>query len=366
MRYDSVVVGAGMSGSVAARCLAEKGKNVLVVEKHRYVGGHCHDRRNELGITIHLHGPHIFHTRHKDVWDWVSRFTDFHYYQHRVLSYVNGMYAPFPINRETINRVFGLHLSDHEIEGFLESEVEASRFTTPPANFRDAVVSQAGERIYSLFFENYTAKQWERAPEQISADVARRIPIRSNADDRYFSDPYQGIPKNGYTALIEQILDCKGVAVLLGVDYFDIRDQLDTPLTVYTGELDRFFDYKHGILEYRSLDLEFVDVPREYYQPMAVVNYPNDYDWTRITEFKYFLDEKSEGTTICYEYPKQKGDPYYVVMTKENMDRRERYMESVEPLEQDGSHLFVGRLAEYKYYNMDEVIKAALDKIGSI
>ena len=365
MWYDAIVVGAGLAGSVSARILAEKGKRVLIIDKHRYVGGQCQDRKNEVGITVHMHGPHIFHTIHKDVWDWTNRFTSFQYYQHRVLSYVEGRLVPFPINCDTINQLFGMNLSGNDLDDFFKTETESSHYNIPPRNFRDTVVSQTGERIYSLFYENYTAKQWGRDPEQISAAVAKRIPVRRNRDTRYFTDPYQGIPTNGYTALVEKILDCDNIAVLLGMDYFDIKDQLDAQITIYTGELDRYFEHKYGKLEYMSLDFRFMNVDQEYYQPVAVVNYPNDYDWTRITEYKYFLDEKSEKTTICFEYPKMSGDPYYVVTTAENMQRRAEYMAEVKLLEQAGTHLFIGRLAEYKYYNMDEVIKAALTKVSA-
>lgn len=363
--FDAIVVGAGLAGAAAARILAEAGWKTLVVECQKHVAGHCHDFKHETGITIHTHGPHIFHTNSKEVWDFVNRFTEFHYYQHRVLSYVEGRFVPFPINRDTLVELLGINISTYEVEEFLEKEVKKSRFSVPPKNFRDVVVSQVGERLYEIFFKNYTLKQWGRDPEELAPDVARRIPVRTNRDGRYFSDKYQGIPKQGYTKLVERILEHEKISTLLGADYFEVRDLFKPKLTVYTGPLDKFFDYVYGELEYRSLKLEMRIVDEEYYQPVAVVNYPNDYDWTRITEYKHFLREKSQKTIIHIEYPLEKGEPYYIVMTRDNMEKRERYMKEVERLEQTGEFIFVGRLAEYKYYNMDQVVEAAITKVKS-
>ncbi len=363
MSYDVIIAGAGLAGSVAARELAEKGKKILITERLRHTAGHCHDYRNDAGITIHSYGPHIFHTTEKKIWQYVNRFSGFRHFQHRVLSYAAGQYIKFPINRDTICDVFGVSISTAEVEDFLKEEVKKSAYNDPPENFRDVIVSQVGEFLYEMFFKNYTIKQWERDPEELSPEVAKRIPVRGNRDDRYFSDPFQGIPEQGYTKMIENILDHKNITLVLGADYFEHRELFSAPLTIYTGKLDRFFDYKYGELEYRSLRLEFKTIDSEWYQKTAVVNYPNDYQWTRITEFKHFLGEKSDKTTILFEYPEQEGEPYYVVMTKENIDRREKYMTEVEKLEESGKFLFLGRLAEYKYYNMDQIIKAALDKV---
>jgi len=361
--FDAIIIGAGLAGATAARILAEAGKRVLVIERYRHVAGHCHDYRNEHGITVHAHGPHIFHTNNRKVWDFVNRFTEFCYYQHKVLSYVEGKFVPFPINRDTICQIFGVDIPTYEVSDFLEREVKRSKFNTPPKNFRDVVVSQVGERLYELFFKNYTIKQWERDPEELLPEVAKRIPIRTNRDDRYFSDKYQGIPKRGYTRMVENMLNHENIAVMTGVDYFEVKDLFKPELTVYTGELDRFFDYAFGKLEYRSLKLEMKTYDVEHYQPVAVVNYPNDYDWTRITEYKHFLNEKSDKTTVCFEYPLASGEPYYIVMTGDNMEKREKYMREVSKLEVSGEYLFVGRLAEYKYYNMDEAIEVSMKKV---
>ncbi|ODN29838.1 UDP-galactopyranose mutase [Fervidobacterium thailandense] len=361
--FDAIVVGAGLSGSTAARILAEAGYKVLVIERQKHVAGHCHDYKDNNGITVHTYGPHIFHTNNRKVWEFVCRFTEFYFYQHRVLSYVEGRFVPFPINRDTLVEIFGINIATYEVEEFLEKEVKKSKFNVPPRNFRDVVVSQVGERLYELFFKNYTKKQWGREPEELAPDVARRIPVRTNRDGRYFSDKYQGIPAEGYTKMVEKILNHPNIVLMLGIDYFEVRDLFKPKLTVYTGELDKFFDYVYGKLEYRSLKLELRTLEQEFYQPVSVVNYPNDYDWTRVTEYKHFLNEKSERTTICYEYPIEEGEPFYVVMTQDNLVKREKYLKEVEKLEKTGEFLFIGRLAEYKYYNMDQAIEAALEKI---
>jgi len=190
--------------------------------------------------------------------------------------------------------------------------------------------------------------------------------VRTSRDSRYFSDKYQGIPKQGYTKLVENLLNHSHISILTGIDYFEVRDLFKPKITVYTGELDKYFDYRYGELEYRSLFLNIKTINTEYYQSVAVINYPNDYDWTRITEYKHFLNEKSNKTTICIEHPISKGDPYYIVMTKENIDKRNKYMEKVKELEETGNIIFIGRLAEYKYYNMDQVIEASMEKFNSI
>jgi UDP-galactopyranose mutase len=366
MYFDITVVGAGLAGATAARLLAEDGKKVLVIEKRKHIGGMCYDEFDEVGILIHKYGPHIFHTNNKKIWDFVSRFTEWRYYQHKVLSYVNGKYVPFPVNRDTICEIFGVNISTIEVEDFLKKEVENSTYNNPPLNFRDVVVSQVGERLYKLFYENYTKKQWNTLPENLSKDIAKRIPIRSSRDDRYFVDKYQGIPKNGYRKMFENLLEHENIQLFLGCDWFEIKEEIKTKHVIYTGELDRFFNYCYGKLEYRSLEFDFKTLDMEYYQPVAVVNYPNDYDWTRITEFKHLTGQQHYKTTLCYEYPKPEGDPFYVVLTEENIKRREKYLKEVKKLEKAKEYIFVGRLAEYKYYDMDDVIEAVTEKINKV
>jgi UDP-galactopyranose mutase len=358
---DCVVAGAGFSGCTAARLLAEAGLSVLVVEKSPRIGGHCHDQRNRHGITIHTFGPHIFHTQDAEVWDFVRRFSDFRPYQHRVLSWVEGRLLPFPINIDTLRSLFGPLSGPEEVRALLAREVERSTFRTPAVDFRDAVVSQVGERLYGLFFEKYTRKQWGREPEEILPEVARRIPVREDGESRYFTDPYQGIPARGYTALLTEMLRHPKIEVRLGTDWFDQKDSLDAGLTVYTGEMDRFFGYRHGTLPYRSLRFLWRSFRRERFQPAAVVNYPNDHRYTRITEYKHFLGETSEWTTVSYEYPMDGGTPFYIVLTSETVELRKRYLESLADL--PGRFILTGRLAEYRYYNMDQAVRAAMDKV---
>ncbi len=360
------MAGAGLSGATAARTLAEAGCRVLVIERGEQIGGQCYDHRNPQGITVHRYGPHIFHTNDETAWAFVRRFADFNSYQHRVLSSVDGKLLPFPINRSTLNQLFGLQLSSEQVPAFLRSEVEHSslRAAAEQATFRDAVVEQVGERLYALFFENYTRKQWECDPATLSASLAGRIPVRTDDEDRYFTDLHQGLPVDGYTAMIGRMLDHPNIEVRTRCDYFNHRAAQETAprLTVYTGPLDRYFDHRHGRLQYRSVRIEFETLPQADYQPAGVVNYPNDHNFTRITEFKKMTLEESSSTTLCREYPTADGPPFYVVPSAENTARRERYMAEVAPLEAAGSHLFAGRLAEYRYYNMDGAVAAALDK----
>ncbi|MDR1183012.1 MAG: UDP-galactopyranose mutase [Bacteroidales bacterium] len=362
--YDIVIAGCGLSGATSARLLAEQGYKVLVVEQKKHIGGQIYDYRNEHGITLHRYGPHIFHTKIKQVWDFVNRFSEFSNFQHHVLSFVEGNFIPFPINRQTLNLLFGENLKTKDVSVFLQQEVQKSEYNPSLPSFRDAVVSQVGARLYTLFFEKYTEKQWNCNPDTLSSELAGRIPVRDNNDCRYFSDKYQGMPVNGYTAMVNNMLAHENIHVLLGCNYESIKNQLSAKLCVYTGELDRFFDYRFGKLTYRSVKVEFKTYEQELFQPAPVVNYPNDYDYTRITEFKQMTGEKSNKTTVCYEYPSDDGLPFYTMPNQENQHLRELYMKEVKQLEMTGKYLFIGRLAEYKYYNMDLAIESAMKRIG--
>ncbi len=363
MKKKVLVIGAGLSGATSARILAESGYEVFIIDSKEHVAGHCHDKKNNLGITVHTYGPHIFHTNEKSVWDFLHKFTEFSYYQHRVLSYAQGQYYKFPINRDTICQVLGVDIPTYEVKNYLNLLVKSSSYNSPPNNFKDFVISQVGETLFDLFYKNYTYKQWRKKPEELDSEIAKRIPVRENRDDRYFSDQYQGIPIEGYTKMVENILDHENINIELQKDYFEYKGLNKPVLTVYTGELDRFFNYSEGRLGYRSLRLEMKNIEKEYYQSVATVNYPNDYDWTRITEYKYFLNEKSEMTTVCFEYPRDEGDPYYILLTKENTEKRNKYLQKVKVLEESKNYLFLGRLAEYKYYNMDQVVLNSIVRI---
>ncbi len=362
-----LVIGAGLAGATAARLLADRGEKVHVIEKREHPGGNCYDEKTNAGVTVHKYGPHIFHTNMTDVWQFCQRFSRFNLYLHRVLSYVDGQLLPFPINRDTVCRLFGVEMGIRDVESFLADEVARSSYREPPENFKDAVISQVGTYLYDKFFHNYTRKQWSADPETLSAEIAGRIPIRSNRDDRYFTDLYQGLPEHGYTAMIESMLDHPSITIEFNTDYFLARSEFDKPgkydLKVYTGELDKFFDEAYGRLEYRSVKFEFRTVDQEVFQPAAVVNYPNDYDFTRITEFKHMTMEKSKKTELCLEYPSAQGIPSYVVLNQENIGKRQAYLDHVNDLEEQGKALFVGRLAEYRYYNMDQVIASVMNKL---
>jgi len=364
MRHDVIVIGAGFSGSSAARIFAEQGKKVLVLEKRPHSGGNCYDFRNNFGITIQKYGPHIFHTNNEEVWSFLNRFTDFNDYVHKVLSNPDGNFYPVPINKKTICDFFKLDMITIDVKQVLKEEIAASSFKNPPQNFEDQVISQVGERLYEAFFKNYTMKQWGKDPKNLSADIAKRVPVRNNLDDTYFSDKYQGIPSEGFTKLFVNMLDHPNIDILLNTDYFDIKLPYEPELIVYTGELDKFFDYKYGELEYRSLEFEYKELEQERFQPVAVVNYPGEEPWTRITEYKQFLDEKNDKTTLCYEYPSDLGEPYYVIINEENLKKRELYMREAAELEEKKKVLFLGRLAEYKYYNMDQAAESAISKIN--
>jgi len=363
MIHDVIIVGAGVSGCTAARILADKGKKVLILEKRSHTGGNCYDYKNELGITIQKYGPHIFHTNSEEVWEFLNRFTGFNNYEHRVLSNRNGRFFPVPINKKTVCDFFNLDINTTDVKKVLRQEVENSFFNDPPENFEDQVISQVGERLYKAFFQNYTKKQWRKDPKNLSADIAKRVPVRDNLDDKYFSDKYQGIPSNGFSDMFIKMLDYPNIDILLNTDYFDVKIPYEPELIVYTGELDMFFDYKYGELEYRSLKFRYENLEKENFQPAAVVNYPGNESWTRITEYKQFLNEKNDSTTLCYEYPADSGEPYYVVINNDNLKKRELYMQEVKKLEDQGNFLFTGRLAEYKYYNIDQAIEGAMVKV---
>ena len=362
--YDILVVGCGLSGITASVLLAEKGYSVIVLEQKHHLGGQIYDYVNDYGITVHKYGPHIFHTCNDKVYDLISRYTSLSDYQHKVMSYVKGNFIPFPINRLTLNEVFRINLSnEQEAAEFLHEEVMKSEFHVPAQSFRDVVVSQVGEFLYETFFKTYTEKQWQSDPKVLSPELAGRIPVRFNNDCRYFTDNHQGIPVNGYSEMLRKMLNNKNIHVELDCDYFNMLQKPEVMLTVYTGELDKFFSYKYGKLDYRSVNMVIQTYDLESFQPAAVVNYPDSREYTRITEFKKMTGDVSNKTTVCYEYPSSKGIPFYIVPNKKNMELRELYMREIEKLEDTRHFLFVGRLAEYKYYNMDAAMASVMNKV---
>jgi UDP-galactopyranose mutase len=355
MRFDYLIVGAGFAGSVMAERLASQlGKKVLVVDRRNHIGGNAYDHYDDAGILIHKYGPHIFHTNSAAVFDYLSQFTDWRPYQHHVLTSVEGRLLPFPINVDTINQLYGLNLTVFQIEEFLSSVAEPRDVIR---NSEDAVVSKVGRDLYEKFVRNYTRKQWDLDPAELDPAVLGRVAARTNRDNRYFQDTYQAMPLHGYTRLFERMLDHPNIKVLLQTDYREVRDVIPYQEMVYSGPIDEFFEYRYGKLPYRSLEFRFETVPAPVYQPVAVVNYPNEYPYTRITEFKYLTGQEHARSTIVYEYPRAEGDPYYPVPRPENAERYKQYQALADAA--PNVH-FVGRLATYKYYDMHQVVAQAL------
>ena len=355
LRYDYLVVGAGFAGSVLAeRLAAGLRRKVLVCDRRNHVGGNAYDHPNTAGILVHKYGPHIFHTNSPDIFSYLSRFTDWRDYEHRVLASVEGKLLPIPINLDTINRLYGLNLDEAAMADFLAARAEPIE---TPRTSEEVVLSRVGRDLYEKFFRNYTRKQWGIDPSQLDAQVTARIPVRTNRDDRYFSDRFQAMPKRGFTRMFENMLDHPNIDLALGADYRELRDEVEFGQVIYSGPIDEFFDYRFGKLPYRSLHFEHRTLDQEWFQPVAVVNYPNDHDYTRITEFKHLTGQKNRRTSIVYEYPRSAGDPYYPVPRPENAVIYARYRALAETC---AKVRFVGRLGTYRYYNMDQVVGQAL------
>lgn len=356
MHYKYVVVGAGITGlTVAQRIAAELDEKVLVIEKRGHIGGNCYDYYDENGILVHKYGPHIFHTASKKAYDYLSRFTKWNDYQHRVLTYVDGNLLPMPICARTINMLYNLNLSTQEVEGFLKGVAENDREIK---SSEDVVISKAGEYIYEKFFKHYTKKQWDMYPSELDPSVISRVPIRYNTDERYFTDQYQGMPAAGYTHMFINMMANTNIKVLLNTDYKEVIENIEYEKLIYTGPIDYFFDYALGKLKYRSIDIVFETKDTCDYQSASVVNYPNDYDFTRITEFKKLTSQKHDKTVICKEYPTWEGEPYYPVPIEE---QKKLYAQYKSKADTQKDVVFAGRLAEYKYYNMDAVVLSAME-----
>lgn len=353
--YDTIVVGAGFAGSVLAERLAtQRGQRVLVVDKRPHIGGNAYDRYDDAGVLIHPYGPHIFHTNSAEVFAYLSQFTEWRPYQHRVLASVDGQLLPMPINLDTVNRLYGLSLTSFELEGFFSSVAEQCETVRTS---EDVVVSKVGRDLYNKFFKGYTRKQWGLDPSELDASVTARVPTRTNRDDRYFADTHQAMPRHGYTRLFERMLRHPNIQVMLNTDYRDVVNLFDWKHMVYSGPVDEFFDHRHGKLPYRSLQFEHVTLQQAQALPVGTVNHPNDYGYTRVSEFKHITGQQHACTSLVYEYPSAEGDPYYPVPRPENAALYKRYEAEAEQL---SDVTFVGRLANYKYYNMDQVVAQAL------
>ena len=353
--FDYLIVGAGFAGSVLAERLASQaGKKILLVDRRPHIGGNAYDHYDESGLLIHKYGPHIFHTNSAEVVEYLSQFTEWRSYQHRVLASVDGQLVPIPINLDTINQLYGLNLSSFQVEEFFASVAE------PRESIRtseDVVVSKVGRELYEKFFRNYTRKQWGLDPSELDASVTARVPTRTNRDDRYFTDRYQVMPVHGFTRMFEKMLAHPNIKILLQTDYREIKDIIPYQEMIYTGPIDEYFDYRYGKLPYRSLEFHFETLNTGLHQPVAVVNYPNEYAYTRVTEFKHLTGQEHPKTVLVYEFPRAEGDPYYPVPRPENGELYKRYKALADRTRR--VH-FVGRLATYKYYNMDQVVAQAL------
>jgi len=360
-RFDYLIVGAGLAGSVLAERLAQgSGKRVLICDRRPHLGGNAYDHYNDAGILVHKYGPHIFHTNSAAVFDYLSRFTAWRPYEHRVLASVDGQQVPIPINLDTINRLYGLTLTAFELEAFFARVAEkVDRIETS----EHVVVSKVGRELYEKFFRGYTRKQWGLDPSELDASVTARVPTRTNRDDRYFTDIYQAMPLHGYTQMFERMLAHPNIKILLNTDYREIAELVPWREMIYTGPIDAYFDHAFGKLPYRSLEFRHETLPEPRVQAVATINYPNEQPYTRITEFKHLTGQDHARTSVVYEYPRAEGDPYYPVPRPENAALYARYHELAKA--QPRVH-FVGRLATYRYYNMDQVVAQALKLYGDL
>ena len=359
-RPDWLIVGAGFAGAVLAERLAAHGQGVLVIDQRDHIGGNAYDHVDPAGLLVHRYGPHIFHTNSAMVFDYLSRFTEWRPYEHRVRGRVDGHLVPVPINLDTVNTLYGLELTPDELPGWLAARAE------PVAEIRtaeDVVVSQVGRDLYEKIFRGYTRKQWGLDPSELDASVTARIPVRHDREDRYFTDTFQAMPLHGYTRMFERMLDHPNISVRTGVAYEDVQSQVGMPRLIWTGPIDEFFGFSEGRLPYRSL--RFVHETRnvETLQPVGTVNYPQDQDYTRITEYKHLTGQTHPRTSVTFEYPVAEGEPYYPVPQAESRAIYKRYQALADATM---DVWFVGRLATYRYYNMDQIVAQALATFARI
>lgn len=360
--YDWLIVGAGFAGSVLAERIANQLKQtVLIIDRRPHIGGNAYDCFDDAGVLMHRYGPHIFHTNSSEIFDYLSNFTEWRPYEHRVLAHVRGRLLPVPVNRTTLNLLYGMQLTtDEEAEAFYQrhrEQVDVIRTS------EDVVIDRVGRELYELFFKGYTRKQWGRDPSELDKSVTARVPTRANTDDRYFGDKFQFMPKQGYTRMFERMLDNPRISVMLQTDFSKIKQMLPYRNLVFTGAIDEYFDRCFGRLPYRSLRFEHVTLSKEKHQDVAVVNYPGNEPFTRVSEYKHLTGQVHSSTTVTYEYPTDVGDPYYPIPCEENRALYRQYQALAAA--QTGVH-FVGRLATYQYYNMDQVVGQALSTFRRI
>ncbi len=364
---DALIVGAGISGAVLARILAEKGHNVLVIDKRQNIGGNCFDYKNENGINVHKYGPHIFRTDNEEVWQFLSRFTAWHKYTHKVRAIINGKEVPIPFNFTSIDTVFDTTKAEIFKEKLIIKYGENKKIPIlelKKSNDKD--LQELAAFVYEKIFYHYTLKQWGFKPEDLGGDALARVPVYTSYYDGYFTEKYQAIPQNGYTKLFENILNHPNIKVQLNTDFKDLKN-VKYDCLFYSGSIDEFFDYKFGALPYRSLEFKFKTLPQKQFQSVAVVNYTNKESFTRITEFKHFLNQESAKTTIAYEYPAVfelgRNERYYPIPKKENEQLYKQYLEFAD---KNKNIYFIGRLGEYKYYSMQNAVAAILEFVKKL
>ena len=359
-KYDILVVGAGLSGAVIAERFANLSNlKVYVIDKRDHIGGNCFDYIDDNGILVNKYGAHLFHTNYEDVWEYIQKFATWQRWDHRVIGFVDGKLINIPVNINTVNALLGTNIIDEkEMDIWLDSvQVKYKNIS----NSEEMAKSRVGEELYLKIFKNYTFKQWNKYPEELDSSVLARIPIRNNHDERYFSDRFQALPVDGYTAFVEKLLTHPNITVQTNTDFFTIKNDIEYNTLIFTGPIDKYFD-NHNLerLEYRSI--EFIEERYKnmnFYQTNSVVNYPEpDVPYTRIVEYKHFLNQKSPHTSIVKEVTKDFGEPYYPVPNERNLELYKKY-KSLEESEKNVH--FIGRLANYKYFNMDQTIKNALD-----
>ncbi len=364
MKFDVVIVGAGISGCTLAERYAQSGKKVLVLEKREFIGGNCYDEMNQDGLMIMKYGGHIFHTNDDNVWNYVNNFSEWIPSEHKVLSHVDGKNVPVPVNITTVNELLGLNIqTEAEMKDWLEKNTEKIK---NPKNSEEIALTRVGRFLYEKMFKNYTIKQWDMEPKELDASVMARIPVRTDFNDRYFSDKYEAQPKSGYAKLMEKMLDHPNIKVELKKDFFQVKDELEYDKLFFSGKIDEFFNYKFGKLGYRSLKFEFSTYDQDHYIPGPTVNYPNfNESFTRIVEYKYFYKQKHPKTIVSREWATWEGEPFYPVPTKNNADIYGKYERLAKKMQSRGIY-FIGRLANYKYINMDQAFRNALDLFAEL